>query len=94
LLYFFVNEYMGGIALGFVDSVLGCGKCLWKTRIGIGICFGMGCGKVGVYIKGREIRMKIERVGVSFGSLGLKNAGVGEWNVDFDVVFLECLDWK
>jgi hypothetical protein len=43
-----------GFGCGFGDLDFGCGKVLWKTRRGVGNCFGIGCGKVVegfIYIK-------------------------------------------
>lgn len=42
-----VNDNMWGFGLGFGDLGFGLWRELWKSGKRVGICWGVGCGKVG-----------------------------------------------
>lgn len=54
---FFVNEYICGFGLGFVDLDLGCGKVCGKVGKWWGIAGRIGCGKVRRWIWAFDIKV-------------------------------------
>jgi hypothetical protein len=54
VVYFFVNEYRIGVCLGRSDLGFGLWIGMWISGKVVGICFGIGRGKVDINIKGWE----------------------------------------